>query len=129
MSETIAVSRRPNPLPSAAIRRPLQAVSPLLILIGIAVVWEVAKALFRVTDFNLPHVYDILGAFLVRTSQGPLLGQILLRAAAVTWFEALVGFVLGGILGLALAVLFVHSPLLERGLLPYVVMSQTVPIL
>ncbi len=36
---------------------------------------------------------------------------------------------LGAIFGFGLAVLLVHSRLLERGLLPYVVASQTVPIL
>jgi NitT/TauT family transport system permease protein len=39
------------------------------------------------------------------------------------------GFVIGGALGLALGVLFVHSRLAERAFVPYVVASQTVPIL
>jgi len=43
--------------------------------------------------------------------------------------EALLGFSIGGILGFALAIIFAHSPLMQRGLLPYVVASQTVPIL
>jgi len=41
----------------------------------------------------------------------------------------LAGFLLGGLAGLLLAVLFAGSRLLERGLLPYVMASQTVPIL
>jgi NitT/TauT family transport system permease protein len=40
-----------------------------------------------------------------------------------------VGFVFGGVLGFVLGVVFAHSGLLERGLMPYVVASQTVPIL
>ena len=43
--------------------------------------------------------------------------------------ESLAGFLLGGLAGLLLAVLFAGSRLLERGLLPYVMASQTVPIL
>ena len=39
------------------------------------------------------------------------------------------GFALGGILGLGLGILFVHSRLAERAFVPYVVASQTVPIL
>jgi NitT/TauT family transport system permease protein len=49
--------------------------------------------------------------------------------AGYTALESVVGFVLGGAAGLALAVLFAHSRLLERGFLPYVIASQTVPIL
>ena len=42
--------------------------------------------------------------------------------------SALIGFVLGAIFGIVLAILFVHSRLLERALVPYVIASQTVPI-
>ena len=43
--------------------------------------------------------------------------------------EAAVGFALGAVVGFALGVLLAHSKLAQRGLLPYVVASQTVPIL
>jgi NitT/TauT family transport system permease protein len=43
--------------------------------------------------------------------------------------EALLGFVLGGVAGFLLAALFVHVKPAERGLLPYVIASQTVPII
>lgn len=46
-----------------------------------------------------------------------------------TFAEAVAGFILGGVLGLALGILFVHSRLAERAFVPYVVASQTVPIL
>jgi NitT/TauT family transport system permease protein len=49
--------------------------------------------------------------------------------AGYTVVEGIVGFAVGGIAGLVLAVVFAHSRLLERGLLPYVIASQTVPIL
>ncbi len=39
------------------------------------------------------------------------------------------GFVLGGLFGFGLGVLFVRSTLAERAFMPYVVASQTVPIL
>jgi NitT/TauT family transport system permease protein len=39
------------------------------------------------------------------------------------------GFVLGGIAGFLLAALFVHVKPAERGLMPYVIASQTVPII
>ncbi len=54
---------------------------------------------------------------------------MLLQNGLYTFLAALRGFVLGAVIGFALAVLFAHSSLLQRGLLPFVVASQTVPIL
>lgn len=82
------------------------------------------------SDLNMPHLWDIAAAF-VRPAvrNGPPLINVLASAALFTFREALAGFLLGAILGLALGVIFAHSPLLERSLVPYVVASQTVPIL
>lgn len=85
---------------------------------------------FIVDDTTMPHIHDILNAFREPvTAGGPPLIHPLLDAAWFTAKEALAGFVLGGVIGFTLAVLLVHSRLLERGLLPFVVGSQTVPIL
>jgi NitT/TauT family transport system permease protein len=85
---------------------------------------------FLVDDTTMPHIHDILGAFREPvTTGGPALIHPLLDAAWFTAKEALAGFALGAVIGFALAVLLVHSRLLERGLLPYIVASQTVPIL
>lgn len=53
----------------------------------------------------------------------------LLFHVAVTGQSTLLGFVLGTLLGLVLAVAIVHSRTLERALLPWIVASQTVPVL
>jgi NitT/TauT family transport system permease protein len=53
----------------------------------------------------------------------------LLYHAAVTSSATLVGFVMGTALGAVLAVLIVHSRTLERSLFPWVIASQTVPVL
>lgn len=53
----------------------------------------------------------------------------LLYHARVTLSSTLLGFLLGTALGIALAVAIVHSPTLDRALLPWIVASQTVPIL
>jgi NitT/TauT family transport system permease protein len=82
------------------------------------------------SDLNLPHLWDIAAAF-VRPARrfGPPLVLILLEAALFTMREAVAGFAMGALLGFVLAIVFVHSPLLERSLVPYLVASQTVPIL
>lgn len=94
----------------------------------IVVAWESAIALFDIPQYKLPHISTILRTFTDSTPRGSV-AQVLLLDALYTGFEAVAGFVIGGVLGFVLAVVFVHSPLIERGLLPYVIASQTVPII
>src|SRR4051812_49212669 len=82
------------------------------------------------SDLSLPHVWDILAAFALPAQRnGPPLAAILAGQALATFREALFGFTVGGLLGLLLGIGFVHSRLAERAFVPYVVASQTVPIL
>lgn len=53
----------------------------------------------------------------------------LLYHVAVTGQSTLLGFVMGTALGLLLSVLIVHSRTLDRALMPWIVASQTVPVL
>jgi NitT/TauT family transport system permease protein len=85
---------------------------------------------FTVDDTTMPHLHDVVAAFWQPTrTGGPPLARSLLDAAWFTGKEALAGFVLGAVIGFAIAVVLAHSRLLERGILPYIVASQTVPIL
>jgi NitT/TauT family transport system permease protein len=99
------------------------------VIVGGAVLWEVLKAALAIPDFKLPHTYSILGELFRRTGRGDLWIAALGRNALVTGGEALAGFLIGGLAGFAIAAAFIHWPLMERGVLPYVVASQTVPIL
>ena len=85
----------------------------------------------RADDRAMPHIKDMVTTLFdpPRRNAEEMLIQILFRASLFTLQEAIVGFLIGGILGFSLGVLFAHSNLLERGLLPYVVASQTVPLL
>jgi NitT/TauT family transport system permease protein len=84
---------------------------------------------FPVNDTTLPHVHTIVGALGKHTSAGPLLITVLLKSAWFTAKEAMIGFAAGGIVGFLLAVGLVHSRLAQRAFLPYIVASQTIPIL
>jgi NitT/TauT family transport system permease protein len=53
----------------------------------------------------------------------------LLYHSWVTLSATLLGFVLGTLLGMALAILIVHSKLLSKALMPWIIASQTIPIL
>jgi NitT/TauT family transport system permease protein len=85
----------------------------------------------RADDRSMPHLSEIIGSLFEPPRRGgsEILLVILLRASLFTLQEAAFGFVLGALLGFLLGVLFAHSNLLEQGLLPYVVASQTVPLL
>jgi NitT/TauT family transport system permease protein len=113
-----------------------------LVLAGLTVFWGLWEAYrwfgesvgitwpFRVDATNMPHIHDMLNA-LTKPLQpgGPPLIQQEWHWALFTGKEALLGFALGGAVGFGIAVLLAHSRILRRGLLPYVVVSQTVPIL
>src|SRR5918999_2256611 len=114
-----------------------------LIVAVLAVLWALWEAFkwfgettgfrlgaFEVNDRTLPHLHDIVAElFEPSRRNGPLLIDVLLDAAVFTAKEAAAGFVLGATFGFAIGVVLVHSGLLQRGLLPYIVASQTVPIL
>jgi NitT/TauT family transport system permease protein len=122
----VSAKREAQRGPSLA-RRALALIGVVAI---IAVVWELVKVAFGITDYNLPHVYAIPLAFMKPlASTGQPMGLYILVQTQYTVYESLVGFALGALAGLALGVVFAHSTLLERGCLPYVVASQTVPIL
>lgn len=123
-----------------------RAATFVVLMLALVLLWEGYKALGQVTDnhipftslalplkpndYNMPHVWDIIGAlFRPARRNGPVLIGILIKAALFTAREAVFGFIIGGLLGFALGVTFAHSSLLERSLLPYVVASQTVPLL
>ena len=82
------------------------------------------------SDLNLPHLWDIFKAFGNPSRRnGPPLISVLLDAALFTFREAVIGFLFGALLGFTLGAIFAHVSLLERGCMPYVVASQTIPIL
>jgi NitT/TauT family transport system permease protein len=109
--------------------RPRRALRSLAVLFAIAVLWEAAKTLLSLPSYQLPHLHEIALDFLRQGAGGELWLWIMTQNAAYTALESLIGFALGGVTGLILAIAFAHSRWLERGLLPYVVASQTVPIL
>ena len=53
----------------------------------------------------------------------------MLNAAVFTFRGAFLGFAIGTVLGFILGTLFAHMKLLERSMVPFVVASQTIPIL
>jgi NitT/TauT family transport system permease protein len=87
------------------------------------------RILPRADDLSMPHLTEVIR----RLGQPELTGGqriwvVVLHACLFTLGVTAVGFVLGAIVGLVLAVLMQRFRIVERGLLPYVILSQTVPL-
>ncbi len=75
----------------------------------------------------LPH--QVLADFFGALAQPPDAPASLWLHLGTTGMEALLGLIAGTILGILIATVFVLSRLVERTFLPYVVASQTVPVI
>ena len=117
----------------------------VLALVLVAAAWELYKALGpedggrivgwnllpRANDTAMPHVWE-MGERLTdpesRTSDRPI-WLVVLSGAWYSFRLALVGFLLGTAVGIALAVVMNRFGVVRRGLMPYLVVSQTVPMI
>lgn len=114
-------------------------------LLLVAVAWEVYKLvgpeaggkifgwslLPRSNDRAMPHVWEMLSRYAdpeVRGSDRQI-WRVVLAGAWFSFRLALVGFVVGTFFGICLAVLMCRFKVAERGILPYLVVSQTVPLI
>lgn len=103
------------------LNRLLNAGVPVLfavLVFGLA--WEAAVAFADIPQYVLPSPTAIIGAAFQRFPQ-------LAEGLWITTFEALSGFAVGSVIGLALACLFLLSPVVKALVLPLVVALNTVP--
>jgi NitT/TauT family transport system permease protein len=111
----------------------------------VAISWEAYKALgpekggqvlgmrifARTDDRAMPHIWDMFSRFgdpEVRGGEDSIF-IVVFRAAWYSFRCALLAFVAGSLLGITLAVLMARFRFFERALMPYLVISQTVPII
>ncbi len=78
----------------------------------------------------LPSPHQIIGELWTTVfTIAPWKPKALLYHCWITLSSTLLGFALGVMLGVALAIAIVHSRLLSKALMPWIIASQTVPIL
>src|ERR1700687_5967534 len=78
----------------------------------------------------LPAPHQVLAAFVDSVfGYAPTAPRSLVYHSVVTLSAPLVGFARGALLGIGLALMIVHSRVLEKSLLPWIICSQMVPIL
>ncbi|HEY7675492.1 MAG TPA: ABC transporter permease [Candidatus Methylomirabilis sp.] len=94
---------------------------PALFLAAGLVFWELAVRWFQIPRWLLPAPSQIAARFLKL--------KTLWYHTGLTLGEALAGFAASAVLGIALSAGIVHSRILERGVFPYVIVSNAIPII
>jgi NitT/TauT family transport system permease protein len=78
----------------------------------------------------LPAPHQVISAFTDSVfGYAPTAPRSLVYHSMVTLSATLLGFLLGAVFGIGLALMIVHSRVLEKSLLPWIICSQMVPIL
>jgi NitT/TauT family transport system permease protein len=115
----------------------------VLVLAG---VWEAYKALGpdngvviggntvlpRTTDLAMPHVWEMVTKFsdpVASFSGGDTVGSAVWSACLFTLKLSALGWLIGVVVGFVLAVLMARFRLAESAMLPWIVLSQTVPLI
>lgn len=115
-----------------------------VVLLGI--IWEIYKALGpadgvvvggltvlpRTSDIAMPHLWTMwerLGEPVTSASGSPALWFAVLQACGFTLGVATVGWVVGVSVGMLLAVVMQRFRTAESALLPWIILSQTVPLI
>jgi NitT/TauT family transport system permease protein len=112
----------------------------------VALVWELYKLLGpadgvvilglrvlpRTTDLAMPHIWDMIARLIApvtRAEGSPPLWGVIAIAALTTLGIAAVGWIVGVVVGIGLALVMQRWRLVEWGLLPWIILSQTVPLI
>ncbi len=122
-------------------------------ILFVAVIWEAYKAfgpaegwlvgatagetgsglllLPRTNDRAMPHIWEMFARLFQATSGGdtPPLYVSVISAAALTLGIAAIGWLIGVAVGMLLGIVMQRWRLAEWGLLPWIVVSQTVPLI
>jgi NitT/TauT family transport system permease protein len=116
----------------------------LLALVILAALWELYKLVIpddgvkigsslilpRSDDTSMPHLSQIFGAFGKQEVTGG--STVLSSVISAVWYSlrlAAAGFAVGVVVGFLLALAMQRLRIVERALLPYVVLSQTIPLI
>ena len=118
----------------------------LLALVVLAACWELYKLVIpddgvklgdslilpRSDDASMPHLSEIFDVFGQQEVAGGSGGTVLSSVIDSVWYSlrlAAAGFAVGVVVGFLLALAMQRLRIVERALLPYVVLSQTVPLI
>ncbi len=91
-----------------------------------------ARVLPRTTDLAMPHVWEMIGRLAEPVTRSPSaqpLWLVVALAALTTLGIAAAGWLVGVVVGVGLALVMQRWRIAEWGILPWIVLSQTVPLI
>lgn len=94
---------------------------PLITLVGFILIWWAVTAFTAIPPFMLPSPETVFNALIAQR-------ETLLLSTLTTFTEIILGLVAGTVLGAVLALAMVFSPLLQRWLMPLLLVSQAIPV-
>lgn len=105
--------------PLLAIRR---ALPPVIVFILVLLTWQFALRPLGIPEYSLPTPREIIQTI-------PTIGELKHDAVYTTLQEALPGFLLGSALGFLFAVAATFFGIVAKGIMPYAVVSNSIPII
>ena len=122
-AEVMTLPTAPAPATLSRLRAAAtEYLAPLVLALAFLAAWQIATVVTSIPPWQLPSPWQI-GEKLVTE------WRLLAPHAWVTLKETLLGFLLAFGAGVALAIGIAYSRLLERSVYPYVIASQTIPII
>ena len=103
-------------------RKHRKVILPLAVLPIVLIIWELYIRIFNVPNYLLPKPYDLLVSLITLFTAGGVWEHI-----AVTLKEILVGSVIGAAIGLVLGYIMAKVKLIEKMVMPFVIIVQTAP--
>ena len=97
------------------------AMRPVITLVGLLAIWWCITRFSRVPSFMLPSPLTVAQALVSQWS-------FLFQNTLTTLLEIILGLIFGTILGGSLALAMVFSPVLQRWLMPLLLLSQAIPV-
>jgi len=85
------------------------------------IIWDLVVRIFKIPDFLVPPPLAVLNQF------GGKSFSLLIDHSLITLYEAGLGFILGIVIGVSLAILIVYSPFLQTAIYPLLVVAQVIP--
>jgi ABC-type nitrate/sulfonate/bicarbonate transport system permease component len=111
-----------DPVAYNALSRLRDEVLPPVLILAVALgIWEISVKVFDLPPWLLPAPSDVGTRFFKTTA--------LWYHTGLTVLEALAGFLISAVMGVLLSAGIVHSRFLERGVFPYVIVSNAIPII
>ena len=95
---------------------------PFVIFVMVLIVWEAADYLLKIKEIILPNPHEILISIITNFNS-------LIFNASITLSEAILGFILGSLAAILIALSFVYVNNFKKAFYPYVIIIQATPVL